>query len=399
MSPSTRSFVVPDPIVEAPFEEAGKVKDYNPLVIDLFCGAGGLSLGAARAGFSMIGGIDNDVHALCAHAKNFPKTFHLREDVTELTGTAVLSLVEPPDGSLLGVIGGPPCQGFSNIGKRNLDDPRNGHFIDFFRLVNEIEPAFFLAENVPGILRQNYSAVVERALSLVSDKFRVLDPVVVAADAFGAPTTRTRVFFIGYNPDRMGHLTEAVFQAPTNAELVRVKDALEGLPVVVDPFWQKEPDGWQVSMCHGRGHFSSRLHGHIPKNVGDPTALRRLKTECKSSGTLGTKHSPPVSVRYAGLKPGEVDRISKSRRLDLDGFCPTLRAGTGPDLGSYQAVRPIHPTAGRVITPREAARLQGFPDWFTFSPSKWHSFRQIGSSVSPIVAEHLMAVIRQACGV
>ncbi|MFX7922723.1 DNA cytosine methyltransferase, partial [Acinetobacter baumannii] len=70
-------------------------------------------------------------------------------------------------------------------------------------------------------------------------------------------------------------------------------------------------------------------------------------------------------------------------KLDKLGFCPTLRAGTGPERGSYQAVRPIHPTSPRVITPREASRLQGFPDWFQFHPTKWHSFRQIGNSVSP----------------
>ena len=146
--------------------------------------------------------------------------------------------------------------------------------------------------------------------------------------------------------------------------------------------------------ARSRGYYSSRLHGHVPDGVGDPIALHRLETECRSSGNLGTRHSRRVSKRYDALKPGQRDSVSKAQRLDPEGFCPTLRAGTGPDLGSYQAVRPIHPTVPRVITPREAARLQGFPDWFTFSPSKWHSFRQIGSSVSPIVAERLLSVVR-----
>ena len=96
------------------------------------------------------------------------------------------------------------------------------------------------------------------------------------------------------------------------------------------------------------------------------------------------------------LKPGEVDSVSKSYRLKYKGFCPTLRAGTGSDKGSYQAVRPLHPTENRVITPREAARLQGFPDWFQFHSTKWHSFRQIGNSVSPILAEHILRVVKEA---
>ena len=269
-------------------------------------------------------------------------------------------------------------------------------FLRFFRLVREIKPSFFLVENVPGILQQQNARIVERAISYVSDKYQILDPITVSADAFGAPTTRTRVFFVGYIPDRIGSLTAESFRPPIEAEEVLVKDALLGLPVMVDPSWQREADGWQVAHVPGQGCFSNRLRGHIPDEVGDPVALHRIKIECKVSGNLGTRHSLAIASRYAAMLPGESDPISKSMRLDLKGFCPTLRAGTGPELGSFQAVRPIHPTMPRVITPREAARLQGFPDWFTFAPTKWHSFRQIGGSVSPIVAESLMSAIRLA---
>jgi site-specific DNA-cytosine methylase len=103
-----------------------------------------------------------------------------------------------------------------------------------------------------------------------------------------------------------------------------------------------------------------------------------------------------VEKRYEKLNFGEQDKISKSVRLKPDGYCPTLRAGTGSDKGSYQAVRPIHFKEPRVITPREAARLQGFPDWFVFHETKWHSFRQIGNSVSPIVAEAILKTIKDS---
>ncbi|MCL0160516.1 DNA cytosine methyltransferase, partial [Klebsiella pneumoniae] len=91
------------------------------------------------------------------------------------------------------------------------------------------------------------------------------------------------------------------------------------------------------------------------------------------------------------------DKISRSQRLDPNGFCPTLRAGTGSDKGSYQAVRPIHPTQARVIAPREAARFHGFPVWFRFHPTKWHRFRQIGNSVSPLVSEAMLLPIYNYC--
>ena len=111
------------------------------------------------------------------------------------------------------------------------------------------------------------------------------------------------------------------------------------------------------------------------------------------SGFQSTTHTDAVVKRFRSLAPGGVDRISKMKRLDPNGLCPTIRAGTGSDKGSYQSVRPIHPSADRVITTREAARLQGFPDWFQFHPTKWHSFRQIGNSVSPIVAEAALSVM------
>lgn len=112
---------------------------------------------------------------------------------------------------------------------------------------------------------------------------------------------------------------------------------------------------------------------------------------------MGTIHTDEVINRYKKLSFGETDKISRSQRLNPNGFCPTLRAGTGSDKGSYQAVRPIHPTQARVITPREAARLQGFPDWFRFHPTKWHSFRQIGNSVSPLVAEAMLLPLYKLC--
>ena len=370
------------------------MKASHPTVVDLFSGAGGLSLGASRAGFLVRGAIDTDRQAMDAHRANFREAHHLVADISELGGDEIKSAFELEDAELSGIIGGPPCQGFSYMGRRNENDGRNNLFVEFFRIVADMRPTFFLAENVPGIMHSAHSPVREGALSLVSSDYTVLPPLKITANEYGAPTVRTRMFFFGYLPDRIEQLTKDSFRPPANVTTVRVKEALDGLPADVDPTWQKASDGWQISMCRGQGYYYSRLHGHVPHGVGDPIALHRLKTECRSSGTLGTVHSPSVMSRYDSIKPGEMDRVSKSQRLHPEGFCPTLRAGTGPDLGSFQAVRPIHPTMPRVITPREAARLQGFPDWFTFAPSKWQSFRQIGSSVSPIVAERLLSVVR-----
>ena len=133
----------------------------------------------------------------------------------------------------------------------------------------------------------------------------------------------------------------------------------------------------------------------IPDNVGNAAYIRKYRNKHLVNGCVPTKHTVAVRTRFSRLQFNERDRVSKAKRLDPNGYCPTLRAGTGPEKGSYQAVRPIHYRYNRVITPREAARLQGFPDWFELPETIWHSFRQIGNSVSPIVAEQILSVIYQ----
>ncbi|WP_239649133.1 DNA cytosine methyltransferase [Kosakonia radicincitans] len=366
----------------------------NMNVVDLFSGVGGLSLGATRAGFNLAGAVELDKHAIFSHALNFPKSTHLHNDVSKLTAQDILSACNISEIDC--VIGGPPCQGFSYIGKGNAEDSRNELYVHFFRLVSELSPICFMAENVPGIMSEKYNAVREKAFSLVSDRYNILHPIKVNASNYGAPTTRTRIFFIGFRKDFITQLKESDFFPKNTNEQTLVKDALYGVPRVIKKEWQTEKQGWRVVKMDREGYFFDRLWGHIPEKVGDAESLIKL-SKGFVSGFMGTVHTDEIISRYNKLSYGETDRISRSQRLDPNGFCPTLRAGTGSDKGSYQAVRPIHPTQARVITPREAARLQGFPDWFRFHPTKWHSFRQIGNSVSPLVAEAMLLPLYDYC--
>jgi DNA (cytosine-5)-methyltransferase 1 len=363
-------------------------------VIDLFSGAGGLSLGAARAGFSVRAAVETDPFAVEVHAKNFPHGKHLAVDVGTLTGTELLASASILPGGLDGLIGGPPCQGFSMIGRRQEGDLRNDLFGHFFRLVSEIQPAFFVAENVPGILDERYEPVRQAALAQVSQDYQILPPIRVSADRLGAPTTRTRIFFIGFKPNRFRHnLTEDDFIPTGPSFITTVGTALDGLPQEIDPKWQSEEQGWQPVNTVNENWFTSRLSGVIPNGVGHQPSLERYFSRNVVSGCMGTRHRDDVVRRFSETLPGKQDPISKAIRLRSNGFCPTLRAGTSKERGSYQAVRPIHHTQARVITAREAARLQGFPDWFVFHSTKWHSFRQIGNSVSPLVGEFVLAKI------
>lgn len=361
--------------------------------IDVFCGAGGLSLGAARAGLNVVSGVELDDAAFATHQVNFPNSHHLQVDVSKLSGAELLSQSGLKKGDLTALVGGPPCQGFSVIGARNPSDKRNALFGHFMRLVAETDPAFFVAENVPGIAHTQNARIVRTALSKVPKKYVILPPVIADGHLFGAPTNRRRLFFIGIDPERVKQPSLSSFEPPKDVVSVYVKDALRGLPKRVSLPTEVEDQIWCRVTKLPQGPFYERVSGFIPKGVGSSDAILRYKLQKEVNGHMGVAHSVAIAARYGALDAGEKDAVSRSVRLSENGHCPTLRAGTGSDRGRFQAVRPIHPTEPRVITPREAARLQGFPDWFLLPNTKWHSFRQIGNSVSPLVAEAVLKVL------
>lgn len=374
-------------------------------VIDLFAGAGGLSLGAARAGFNVAAAVELDSHAISSHKVNFPNSVHIQKDIMKLDGEEILRLSRLNQNELIGIIGGPPCQGFSSIGHGDVDDIRNRLFVKFFELIEELQPAFFVAENVPGIMNSKYEKIRNEAFQHVAN-YHMLDPICVKANEYGAPTTRTRYFFVGYLDDkRIEPFTAAdiiAMQVPEESRTT-VRAALEGLPGDIQ-YTEKNNSGLRnltqnylnaEAPHHQSVFFYQRVVDMIPNGVGDPEYIKSYREQQIVNGCYPTNHTETVQTRYGLLAFGQQDKISKSTRLNPDGYCPTLRAGTGPEKGSYQAVRPIHYQYARVITPREAARLQGFPDWYKLPNTIWHGFRQIGNSVSPIAAERVLSAIYQ----
>ncbi|WP_347555543.1 DNA cytosine methyltransferase [Robbsia sp. KACC 23696] len=347
-------------------------------LVDLFCGSGGFSLGAHRAGFEVSAAFDIDSILTSSFQKNFPGTRLALADVSTLTGEQVKAIA---GNDIEGIFGGPPCQGFSEIGRKDVNDPRRKLLGHFFRLVAELQPRFFVMENVRGLAHSDAREVLEAALNFVTNDYQILGPLILDAADFGAATRRQRLFVIGVRNDLKTAITLADIEAWMRPAAT-VEAALSDLSGAIYVGDTDGLDTWRIAK-KGPPHAYART-------------LRSLTGQFTSHRIV--QHKAEISARFAKVPPGGTDAIGRHPRLSWHGQCPTLRAGTGSDRGSYQAVRPLHPEEPRVITVREAARLQGFPDDHEFHPTTWHSFRMIGNSVSPVIAEAIFGVIAAKLG-
>jgi DNA (cytosine-5)-methyltransferase 1 len=343
-------------------------KSRTPLAIDLFCGAGGLSLGFRLAGFKIVGAVDADPIHVETFKKNFPSTTAICADVGSLTGSKIREQLKlAPDAVIDVLIGGPPCQGFSLIGKRQLNDPRNALLGEFLRVVAELKPRYFVLENVGGLMTGPFRSILASALrKLRSSGYKWVSPIRVLDSAdYGVPQHRRRAIVLGY---AKGECRPEYPRAKRSR--VTVREAISDLLKI-----GKRKSATVATTYKGR--------------LGEPSSyaekLRiRSKTQSKLTGCLVCSHDAKIKRRFAKIRPGRTEPTSRFQRLALNSLAPTLRAGTGATHGSFTAARPIHPTQARCITVREAARLQSFPDWFEFNQTQWHGFRQVGNSVPPL---------------
>jgi DNA (cytosine-5)-methyltransferase 1 len=231
-------------------------------------------------------------------------------------------------------------------------------------------------ENVRGLVEPRNKDLLDDCLALVKKNYHLTEPLILDAAGFGAATTRRRVVVVGIRKGDSEALAEdALVKGRMAAGTVKSAIADLGLLRPLAPC--DEFDRWKIA------------------SPGRPSAYARAlrASDGTVTGNRPTQHTYETLRRFAKLPPGGFDEIGRYPRLSWNGLCPTLRAGTGNDRGSFQAVRPVHPEVNRVITVREAARLQGFPDRHLFHPTIWHSFRMIGNSVSPFMSHHVLSAI------
>lgn len=366
--------------------------------IDLFSGVGGMSLGFKEAGFTVAGAYEIEERHVDTYRRNFLETPCHSVDLSRATGEQVRALSNLRRRRPDVVFGGPPCQGFSVGGVRDLSDQRNQMVFHFARLVRELRPRYFVMENVEGLLFPHARAVLKslrlrllRANYVLEEPFRVID----AAD-YGVPQRRRRVFLIGCQkglrlpvyPDAKG-----IVDSNGNEYYPTVQDALLDLPDIEKYEKLFTTDGAPYR-CRPTRHYAKIMRGVIDDRTNRSELSKQAGVDV--TGCLRTRHSRKTQRRFLATAPGAVEPISRYYKLSLDGISPTIRAGTNVDHGKHTAPRPIHPVAPRCITTREAARLHSFPDWFVFHGTRWHAFRQIGNSVPPRLARAIAYSVRRA---
>lgn len=406
----------------------------RPVAVDLFAGAGGMTLGFEQAGFDVVCAVEYDPAHAAAHRFNFPLCEVVESDARSLTGShleeAVAAGLEKhgrsSDQGVDVVFGGPPCQGFSVGGLGNPEDPRNRLVEEYARLVRALKPSAWVLENVPAIAKRSLPGDDSKfVIEWLNDRlgksgYKIVSDGVLNANCFGAPQDRRRLIAIGTREGVKVPLPEAITAGrprlpgltPRRGELGHsdTPTHLPGCPSVGDalgdlPNLERYAELWttdvvalsksdQEAMQEVASDYARRLAGAVidPDDLSWP----RRRSPSRLSASMRTSHRLDVIQRFASTRPGERESVSRFIRLHSEGVSPTLRAGTTPDRGSYSAPRPIHYEHDRVISVREAARLHCFPDWFRPTAAKWHGFRQVGNAVPPPLARAVATQVRSA---
>ena len=335
--------------------------------VDLFAGAGGLSLGAVQSGVDVRLAIEADLHAAATYRHNHPKTKVFAKDIRRVKEIAV-----PSNGKPTILFGGPPCQGFStsNQRTRNSDNPSNWLFQEFVRVVDLWQPDWVVFENVKGIVETEGGTFLERILKRLERSGYTTSWWILNAVDFGVPQRRSRLFVVGsqhgLEVERPGRTAE--YQIPVSSAFYDLPELCNGAATNVLPYTRRARSTYARSM---RGNMQESASHLVTQNA--PEIIKRYE------------HVPPGG-NWADI-PARLMRNYSNRDRCHTGIYHRLRADRpSVVIGNYRKNMLIHPTQDRGLSVREAARLQSFPDWYQFMGSIGFQQQQVGNSVPPLLA-------------
>jgi DNA (cytosine-5)-methyltransferase 1 len=376
--------------------------------LDLFAGAGGLSTGLEMAGFEPV--FANEISPTYSKTlrASHPNTLIETNDVTEINARAIRHSLQLEQGELELLAGGPPCQGFSiNAPVRSTMDKRNHLFNDFLRFTEEFKPKTILIENVPGMISFESGATIKNILSALSNLGYLADVRILFAPHYGVPQMRWRTIILG---NRLGINPLLFYPNPTHSakgranfrtqllgkklilshedsqktateRYVTVGDAISDLPVIEngakvgpDHYYSQPQNPYQALIRSASG----ALTNHHCSSIG-LVNLERLPFIPQG----GSWRDIPFELLPSGMKRARrSDHTKRYGRLHLDELASTILTKCDPHWGAF-----IHPTQERVLSVREAARLQSFPDTVEFMGSITEQYEQVGNAVPPFFAK------------
>lgn len=380
------------------------LKSTSPTVVDLFCGAGGLSTGFFQKGFRSI--LANDIEDACIETYSFnhldiPKSRAIAGDIKIICENIHNLVRENTDI----VVGGPPCQSFSMANRqRVIDDPRNILYTYYVKVVEKLKPKFFVMENVKGML-EAAEQVVEDFHNLESVNYSVAYKVFNAKD-FSVPQNRERLIYIGVRSDidiTPQQVIEEITEYSKQCPKFILGDALSDLREL-KPFTTKNAtefdteesgkkiDGKKIS------NLSSGDYVKLVNQNREPSLIFNHKTRFNNSRDIeifgrmlpGDKSDSPRIADIMPYKSREHIFKDKYYKLKMDDICKTITAHMKFDCNMY-----IHPNQARGLTPREAARIQSYPDDYMFLGPYTKTYMQVGNSVPPLMSRAFATIIKK----
>ena len=372
----------------------------GPTAIDLFCGAGGLSGGFRQAGFRILAGNDLDEFSGQTFTATHDDAIFLSGPIEDIAASDLQRAAGLRRGELDCLVGGPPCQAFSVYNhQRGLHDQRSGLFQEYLRIVKGLLPKWVVMENVTGITSVGNGKAVQDIFTGLGELGYHVDSKILRAEEFGVPQERRRIFFVG---NRLG--LPIPWPQPTHGPsllpIVTVADAISDLP----PLRNGEDLGPQPYAKEPQSEYQALLRSDatIVYNHAAPRLAKINLERMRHVPQGGSWRDIPFELLPAGMKRARrCDHTKRYGRLSPEGLACTILTKCDLHWGAY-----IHPDQDRILSVREAARLQSFPDWFIFAGPRTEQYVQVGNAVPPALArkiaesvkEHLLNGIAQDSG-
>lgn len=342
-------------------------------IVDLFCGAGGFSLGFEREGFESVLAIDKWNDAVLTYNHNRKDKCALNIDIHDYTNEMLDELAKGND--IVGIIGGPPCQGFSMVGKRESGDERNSLYLEYVRFVNQLKPTFFILENVKGLLSLEKGIFRDDIIERFSNLGYNVTYKLLRASDYGVPQSRERVFFVGLKKSAFGDKFFD-FERIKTAPMVSTGDALSDLP----------------SLDNGE---DATVYARPPQNKFQTLMRKNSDTITNNEITVHTEQTKDIisRIKDGGNIRDLSEEFYKVRNYNaaFKRMNSKLPSGT-IDCGHRNY---FHYKENRIPTARESARIQSFPDNYFFTGNKTSQYTQIGNAVPVLLSSAIAIAIKE----